>query len=102
MLPSKMPENNRFEKLTTGPAEIILRAVIDGTPILVRITDKIVLFGNPVAYDMHFNIILKNATEIKMGKNDEMEKRKVGKTFIKGTAVQIIINNPNITRNSEE
>ena len=101
MLPSKMPENNRFEKLTTGPAEIILRAVIDGTPILVRITDKIVLFGNPIGYDTHFNIILKNTTEIKLGKNNEMEKRKLGKTFIKGTAVQIIINNPNIS-NSEE
>ena len=101
MLPSKMPENNRFEKLTTGPAEIILRAVIDGTPILVRITDKIVLFGNPVAYDTHFNIILKNTTEIKLGKNNAMKKRELGKTFLKGTAVQIIINNPNIS-NSEE
>ena len=101
MLPSKMPDNNMFEKLTTGPAKIILRAVCDGTPILVRITDKVVIFGNPIAYDMHFNIILKNTTEIRIGKNNEMEKRKLGNTFIKGTAVQIIINNPNISNYEE-
>ena len=101
MLPSKMPDNNMFEKLTTGPAKIILRAVCDGTPILVRITDKVVIFGNPIAYDIHFNIILKNTTEIRIGKNNEMEKRKLGNTFIKGTAVQIIINNPNISNYEE-
>ena len=101
MLPSKMPDNNMFEKLTTGPAKIILRAVCDGTPILVRITDKVVIFGNPIAYDIHFNIILKNTTEIRIGKNNKMEKRKLGNTFIKGTAVQIIINNPNISNYEE-
>ena len=101
MLPSKMPDNNMFEKLTTGPAKIILRAVCDGTPIMVRITDKVVIFGNPIAYDIHFNIILKNTTEIRIGKNNEMEKRKLGNTFIKGTAVQIIINNPNISNYEE-
>ena len=100
MLPSKMPDNS-FEKLTRGPSKILLRAVSDGTPILIRIADKVVIFGNPVAYDKHFNIVLKNTTEVKMGENNQMERRKLGKTFIKGTAVQIIINNPSISSYEE-
>ena len=100
MLPSKMPDSS-FEKLTRGPSKILLRAVIDGTPILIRIADKVVLFGNPVAYDKHFNIVLKNTTEVKMGENNQMERRKLGNTFIKGTAVQIIINNPSISSYEE-
>ena len=102
MLPSKMPDSN-FEKLTKGPSKILLHAVSDGTPILIRITNKIVIFGNPIAYDKHLNIILKNTTEVKMGENNQMERRKLGNTFIKGTAVQIIINNPtNISSYEEE
>ena len=100
MLPSKMPDNG-FEKLTKGPSKILLQAVCDGTPILIRITDKVVIFGNPIAYDKHFNMILKNTTEVKMGENNQMERRKLGKTFIKGSAVQIIINNPSISSYEE-
>ena len=95
-----MPDNS-FEKLTSGPSKILLQAVSDGTPILIRITNKVVIFGNPIAYDTHFNIVLKNTTEVKMGENNQMERRKLGNCFIKGTAVQIIINNPSISSYEE-
>ena len=93
--------DSNFENLTTGPKKILLRAVCDGTPIMIRIASKVVLFGNPVAYDKHFNVVLKNTTEMKMGENNKMEKRKVGITFVKGSAIQIIINNPTMAKFEE-
>ena len=71
--------------------------LLNGTPILIRISDKVVIFGNPVAYDKDFNCILKNTTEIKTGDDGQKQTTKLGSTFIKGTAIQIIINNPNIS-----
>ena len=86
--------SGNFETLTTGPMRILLRAVCEGRPILIRISGKLVIGGNLIAYDRNFSMILKNAIEIRTDDEGKKHKKKLGNTFIRGTATQVIISDP--------
>ena len=86
----------KLENLNSGPKELLRKAVRETSPIMIRITSKLVVIGTPIAYDTSFNVVMKNVTEIRTDTKGLKHRKERGNIFVRGKAAQVFVGNPSI------
>lgn len=90
--------------LNDGPFSLLKNAVKEKKPILITCRNNKKIYCRVKAFDKHFNMILEDAQELwyavpphlkgQPGQKKQMQKRHMGKMFLRGDGVVLVVYNP--------
>ncbi|KAG8344920.1 LSM domain [Trypanosoma vivax] len=82
--------------VAAGPFSLLESAVRDGTRVFIQSRFNKSLVATVVAFDKHFNLVLRDAVELTMVKNEQRE-RSIRNMFLRGSSVVFVVKLPQNT-----
>jgi len=101
--PATAPEPEK-DQLLSGPLSILMFSVKNNAPVLVSLRNNHKLMGRVKAFDRHCNLVMEGVTEFwtepapKKGGEPVNRNRKIGKLFVRGDSVVIVVKNPAVPK----
>ena len=99
--PAAEPEK---DQLLSGPLSILMFSVKNNAPVLVSLRNNHKLMGRVKAFDRHCNLVMEGVKEFwtepapKKGGEPVNRDRKIGKLFVRGDSVVIVVKNPAVPK----
>lgn len=96
-------DTDKEAEFKTGPMSVLRRAVESETQVLIKLRNSRAVLARIKAFDRHFNMVLQDAAELwtefpkgsKTGTRPVQKDRFIGKVFLRGDSVILVLPNPN-------
>ena len=91
------------DQILTGPLSVLMFAVKNNSPVLISLRNNHKLMGRVKAFDRHCNLVMEGVKEFwtepagKKGGEPVNRDRKIGKLFVRGDSVVIVVKQPGAT-----
>lgn len=98
--PKKVPRTETKTKellrtsVTDGPFSLIDSAMKDKKRVFIQCRNSKALLAHVIAFDKHFNLVLKDVQEITESHGSEQKQRTIGNLFLRGESVIFIVKLP--------
>lgn len=91
--------DEKKEDFSVGPLSVLMNSVKNNTQVLINLRNNHKLLARVKAFDRHCNMVLENVKElwsesVRKGQPAEYKDRYIGKMFLRGDNVVIVLANP--------
>eukprot|EP00796_Vickermania_ingenoplastis_P010654 gene10654-7401_t len=91
---SSVPSPHEVKRLAEGPFSILDGAIREGYRVFIQCRSQKSLLGLVVAFDKHFNLVLRDVHEISGTDGSDKAARQIKNMFLRGESVIFIVKLP--------
>lgn len=91
---SSAAESIEKANFAAGPFSILDGAVRDGYQVFIQCRNNKSLMGTVVAYDKHFNVVLRDVVELSGNDGGDRAERHIKNMFLRGESVIFVVKLP--------